>query len=115
MCDICEMLNPPSVGALTPGPAASSASVAEPAAAAVPPTIISRDLSEAAIQICEYVVAANSTNKSGGKRKRASNVGTVTQIQLTDECKKRNSSVSQPYDLTLSVRPSSSFCVLLLC
>lgn len=90
MCDVCDLLRP----------AANGSSQAAAAAAATPtPSVISRDFTEAALQICHLVVAANSakevdSGKAKGKRKRSSaNVGTVTQKQLLDECKKRSSAV----------------------
>jgi hypothetical protein len=84
MCDVCDALHPAASDDLTQPPVEL-------------PNIVTRDLSEAAVQVCEFVVNANihGTEKGGGKRKRASKtVGTLTQLQLTDECRKRNSAVS---------------------
>ena len=116
MCDICEKFQPPAL----------AAGADPPITAFVPPVVISRDLSEAALQVCEYVLATNEGksggDKTGGKRKRASkSVGTITQKQLTDECRKRNSSVSRKRHsshVILQCRPcafADVCCVLCVC
>lgn len=82
MCDICELLEP-APGALNPPSH----------------TIVTRDLTEVALSICEYVVDANGGGGAGavsgkGKvKRRKTTAGTMTQKQLTDECRKRNSAV----------------------
>lgn len=88
MCDVCERLFPLPSETAPDGSAPS------------PPPLVVRDLSEVAIRLCEFVADANSVSKSGKKRKSKAAVGTMTQKQLTDECKKKNSTLGVPRDMS---------------
>lgn len=98
MCDVCELTSAAADSA--PGSAAAAAG----AAGSSPrhgPAFITRDLSEAAIQLCDFVAtngggaAGDAGGKGKGKRKRSSIAGAnITQKQLVDELRKKNSSVS---------------------
>ena len=96
MCDVCELTSAAADSA--PGSAAAAAGAA---GSSPRPAFISRDLTEAAIQLCDFVAtngggaAGDAGGKGKGKRKRSSIAGAnITQKQLVDELRKKNSSVS---------------------
>jgi len=80
MCDVCDRQ------------AAGSAAGVSP--------IVEHDLSEAAVQMCEYVEAhgggGEQASRGKGKRKRASDSGSLTQKKLVDDARKKGSGFALP-------------------
>ena len=98
MCDVCEFMGAAEdaeMAASGPAAAAAAGSSIQPHSS----PFFMRDLSEAAIQLCDWLSSqggadAGAPARGKGKRRRASTTaGGITQKGVVDECRKKTSSV----------------------